>query len=351
MDAVPSGPAPDGDNPVTRPRFGGVRTRGEHAQRPAVDQRVGDVPLVVDDRSVHSGEAQLVAVVAYSRHDAVTYAAGVQHARGQVTVGRLGRPETEHVRAGDGTGRHPHHVPDHPADAGVGAAERFERRWMVVGLDLEGQVEVIVEGHDACVVVERRAEPGGIDLLGDRPEGTEQSFVVGDRHRAIGPRVLQADTSPERLVHAVLGPGLGQCLELGVGRVTFLLPVVITDGPHLGQVEREQTLPAETLEIGVRQTGQRDGLDARLPRGRGIEVGLDASEGVDFDRLVGQQPPADGVYVSLIEVADQLVTTGRRSPHRGQAEGGCGPFQLPRLGIGHARTRRDLHRRVERGRR
>ena len=272
---MPSRPVrpPDGDYAIPGPRIGGMRPRRQQAQRPAVDEGVADVSLVVEHRTVDRGKAQLVAVIAYTGHDAVPHATGVEYAGGQFAVGHVGRPETQHVRAGDGTRRHPHHVPNHPADACIGAPEGFERRRMIVSLDFEGEVEVAVEGHYAGVVVERGTEPGWSDLLGNHPECGQQTLVGRNLDRPVHPRVLQADVSPERLVHAVLRPGLGQRLELGVGWIPSLTPEMIVNGPHLGEVEREQTVPAQAHQVVVRQTGQLHGFDPRLGRAGGSKEG------------------------------------------------------------------------------
>ena len=114
------------------------------------------------------------------------------------------------------------------------------------GLDFEGEIEFIVEGYDAGVVVERRAQPGWGNFLRDLSECGQQALVGRDRNRAVRPRVFQADTSPEGLVHAVFRPGLGQGLEFGVGRIPPLSREVILNGPHLPKVEGEQSFSAET---------------------------------------------------------------------------------------------------------
>ncbi len=132
---------------------------GQQAERAAVDERVPDVALVVEDGAVHGGEPELVAVVADAGHHAVADAAGVQHPGGEPFVGEVRRTEAQHVGAGDRAGRHAEDVAHHAAHPGVGPAEGLEGRGVVVGLHLEGEVEVVGEGHDPGVVDERRAQP------------------------------------------------------------------------------------------------------------------------------------------------------------------------------------------------
>ena len=58
---------------------------------------------------------------------------------GSVAGGEVGGPEAQHVGDGDRAVAGAEHVADHAADAGVGAAERLDRRRVVVRLGLEGE--------------------------------------------------------------------------------------------------------------------------------------------------------------------------------------------------------------------
>jgi len=61
-------------------------------------------------------------------------------------------PETQDVGRRDRPGAYAEHVADHATQPGVGAAKGFDRRWVVVRLDLERNLEVIVEVDDPGVV-------------------------------------------------------------------------------------------------------------------------------------------------------------------------------------------------------
>ncbi len=87
---------------------------------------------------------------------------------------------------------------------------------MVVSLDLEGEVEFVVERDDPGIVHECGPKPPGVEFFGDLSQRGQQPVVLGDRSRAVGCRVRQLDSSPERLVDAVLGPRLGERLQFSV---------------------------------------------------------------------------------------------------------------------------------------
>jgi len=74
------------------------------------------------------------------------------------------------------------------------------------------------------------------------------------------------DQRLERFVDAMLAPGLGDRLELDVGRVATLGCVVRLDGAHLGQVERRATLLREREKRGIAQARSAASLKPRTVR-------------------------------------------------------------------------------------
>ena len=238
---VPPGAPAQGDHQVAGLGVGGMGPMGEHSQAAAEHQRVGRVSGPVDDGPVHRGDPHLVAVVLDARGHAVGDAAGVQQAVGQLFKGQVRRAKAEHVCSGHGPRADPHHVPHHPAHAGVGAAEWLQGRGVVVGLQLEGQVQLVVKTHDARVIHKSRMHPGARRLLRSPLDvgpqhGVHYLAALGIRG-AVGADLLVGDPRPEGLVHTVLGPGLGQHLQLQVCGLALLLPVVGLDGAHLLQVQ------------------------------------------------------------------------------------------------------------------
>ena len=113
---------------------------GGDADAAAEHQRVGGVAGVVEHGAGDGRQADLVAVVGDAGDDARRgCAAGGATPSGSSSSGEVGRAEAQHVGDGDRPVGGAHHVADHAADAGVGAAERLDRRRVVVGLGLEGE--------------------------------------------------------------------------------------------------------------------------------------------------------------------------------------------------------------------
>ena len=322
---------------------GGVRARRKQPQCPAEHQRVAHVAGVVQHGAVHGGQAQLVAVVADPGHDPVADAPRVQHPGGEVCLVEILRPETQHIGAGDGPGRDPQDVAHHTAHAGVGPAEGLQGRGVVVGLHLDSEVQLVVEGDDAGVVDEHRTQPVGLQFGGRPAQGVQQAVMVGHLEAAVGAGVLKGDPRLEGLVHAVLRPGLRQGLEFGVGGIAAARGEVGLDGSHLGHVQRQHPLPAQLGQLPVVQAGQphRQRRRRRLPCGRERRRQLAAVAALD--RRVGQEPGGEDPDVDLVEVAAELVAAGggrsqrRESQHRGR------PLEFPRRSVGYPRQRRHLH--------
>ncbi len=203
-----------------------------------------------------------------------------------------------------------------------------------MGLDLVDQVDLVVEGDHAGVVVEHRDQPGAavalpqpaVDLLG-------QAADVGGEQRAdgLGRAVALAvgDRGVEDLVLAVLAPGLGQALELDVGggaaeaggaaaRCRGGGAEVVADGGHLGERQRQQSLAADPLELVVvareidgahrrplarRHLGNRQVGRPPLPLGAALHA-----DGLD-DR-VGDELEGDPLGRRPIDAGEQVEPRG-----------------------------------------
>jgi hypothetical protein len=193
---------------------------------------------VVVDAAVHRRYAHLVAVVLDAGDYARRYQPGVEAARRHRLWRGAWRPEAQHVGSGDGPRRDAHHVAYHASDSGVGAAERLDRRGVVVRLDLERYLQLVVEFYYAGVVDEGRQHPGGGYLVGGFLDVAFKDVVHERRIAGAALGLPDLDQGLEGLVDAVLAPGLGHRLELGVGAGPVFVPVVVTYGAHLDQVER-----------------------------------------------------------------------------------------------------------------
>ncbi len=342
MNAIAADPPTEADDAVADLRLGRVRAVREDAEGTAIDQRVADIAGVVEHRAVDGGQPELVSVVTDAGDDAIADAAGMQHSGGQLVVRQIGRAEAQNIGAGDRTGRHADDVADHTTDAGVGAAERFKRRRVVVGLDLERNIVVVVEGDDPGVVDERRTQPRWIEFLRDFTQRRKQAVVKADGDLAVGRGVRERDAGPERLVHTVLGPGLGEGLEFGVGGRTSLGGEVRLDRLHFGQIEGEDPILGQAEEVVVAQLGERHVVDPHIGCCRPGELGRQFTLGRDLDGVVREQPPGEGGHVGVGEVTDEVVATSRDHPDLRQAEIGRRSFEFSSVGVGRTRHQRHL---------
>src|SRR5262249_3082231 len=158
----------------------------------------------------------------HARDDPAQDAARVHRAARDALLRQVRRADEERVgvrdraRAAPG----PEHVADHTADPGARAAVGVGRARVVVGLDLDGEGEALVEGHDPGVVLEHAHAPGPRELVRGARDRALQQVVDAARHAAAGRREL--DQAGERLVLAVLAPGLRQGLELARARLALL---------------------------------------------------------------------------------------------------------------------------------
>ena len=167
---------------------------------------------------------------------------------------------------------------------------------MVVRLDLEDDVELVVEAHDAGVVLEHAHAPVVVrPPLADLLRGGEDRLLEHVLEAAARRHVVAVGDPPgERLVAAVLAPGLGERLQLDVGRVAVQLAEVGLDRLHLGQLQVELALAAEPHERLVVQLADRHVPQFELVRRADLEPFKRQRTDDDLlDGVVGQQPIAD----------------------------------------------------------
>ena len=213
VDAVAPGAAADRDDQVAGLRFLVTAVHRDQADGAAINQRIGQVALVETDRPVDGGNAHAVAVIADAGDDALHDRLRMQDAGRQGLRRRVGRGETKDVGVADRLGAQAgaQRIADDAAQAGVGAAVGFDRRRMVVRLDLEADVIAVVEFDDAGVVLEDAdapivaAEPPA-NLLG----GAEDRFL----EQIVDAPALEVDRALERLVRAMFRPGLGDAFPV-----------------------------------------------------------------------------------------------------------------------------------------
>ena len=194
----------------------------------------------------------------------------------------------------------------------------------------------VVEPDDAGVVAEDAHQPVACQLA-RRAEDRLLEQVV-DRPP------LEGDPPFKRLVRAVLAPGLGERLQLAVGRVPAEPGEVVADGLHLGETQRELARPAQRDQRRVIEPADRHLLPAEV-------VGLTLAEAIErkraddglLDGVVGQHPldqagqflggPIDPVGPDRPDVRHGVTQVLQ------ERQGALG------LGVGHAGLRQDIHHR------
>ncbi len=332
VDAVAARASADGHDIVVGLRLLERLVTGNQPHGTAIDQRIAEIALVEVDRAVDGGNAHAVAVVAHSGHHALHDAARVQRAGRHVLGRRLGRGKAKHVgvanrpRAKSGAER----IANHAAHARVGPAVGFQRRRMVVGLDLEHQVVLVVEADHAGVVGEYAHAPViGAQRAANFAGGREDRLLehVVEPPRALGPVII--DAAGQGLVAAMLAPGLGDRLQLDVGRIAIELAKMCLDGPHLGQRQVELPLAAEPLERRVVGRAQRHADQAEFV-GRAELEPLELQRAHDhlLDGVVGQHLAADGRQPLGLQVEDPILAqradrVGRESQVGNRRLGAC----------------------------
>ncbi len=208
----------------------------------------------------------------------------MQYAGRKLVEWRVGRSEAENVGVGDRLGAHSgtHRVADHAADARVGAAVRLQGRRMVVRLHLEDHVVAVVEADDSGVVLEDAYAPVVLARrLAYLHRGVEDRLAEHILEGSFAVRVAVADPPGQRLVAAMLAPGLGDRFQFDVGRVALERLEMGLDCPHLDQREVKLTFQGQPLERFV----------VELPDGYGDQ--LEIVRRADLQMLEFQRPDDD----------------------------------------------------------
>ena len=153
----------------------------------------------------------------------------------------------------------------------------------------------------------------------------------------------EVDAGPERLVQAVLRPGLRQRLELAVGRRPPDVVEVALDGPQLGDVEREQPFPAERLQgVGV-EAAQRDPGDVVGIGRRPAERRREPAERPAVDDGVGQHGPGHSVQHLGARRWVEAVARDRGGLQGAETQPVRQRLQLAGLRVGHSRQPAHFH--------
>ena len=185
-DSVAPGATTEDDDAVARMGAGERRTIVGHTDATGEHQRVGGVGGVVQHGTGDGRQADLVAVVGDTVDHTLADPQRVEGAVGDIGEQGVGWAEAQDVGDRDRAVGSAEHIADHPADSGVGAAERFDRRRVVVGLGLEGDRRAGPVGDDARVADERRPHERRVDGIRALAQHGEQrrTLVASRRSRS-----------------------------------------------------------------------------------------------------------------------------------------------------------------------
>ena len=297
VDAIAAGTSADGHDHVAGPGFLERHAAGNQPQVSAEDQRIAQVAGIEIDSPIDRGNAHTVAVVAHARDDTLGHAPRMEHAGRYLVQWRVGRGEAEDVRIADRLGAHAgaHRVADHAADARIGPAVGLQGRRVIVRFHLENHVVLVVEPDHARVVAEDAYAPiVETQLFADFLRGGENRLLEHVLEAALARSVAVADPPRQRLVAAMLAPGLGDSLQLGVGRIAVELLKIGLDGLHFHQRQIELSLAAQDLQGLVVHRADRHALQAKDVGSAQFQVA--ETQGADnhlLDGIVGQDLRAE----------------------------------------------------------
>ena len=260
MNAIAAGSASQHNDPVPFLRRRWMGPLWQHTNRAAKDQRIAQIPVVVNDCSIDGWETKFVPVIPDAGDDAVLHTGRVQYPGRQRFLRQVLGTKTEHVRAGDGAGRNGDDVTHNAADARVRAAKWLKGGRVIVRLNFESQIIFVVKLDDTGVVNEGRPHPGALDLFGRRLNiGMEQALNLLSRIGGpIGAIACKRYPRLKCLVDAVFTPCLGQCLQLDIGWRAANLFIVALNLLHFPHVERKHTLNAALPQRRFIQASQGD---------------------------------------------------------------------------------------------
>ena len=185
---------------------------------------------------------------------------------GSASARQVGRAEAQHVGDRDRSVGGAHHVADHAADAGVGPAERLDRRRVVVRLGLDGERRARGERR-RCRRCRRTPSARTARRWRRWPSRSWRSRGTIARPSSV------RDPGPEGLVGAVLAPRLGQRLQLDVGGVATLGAEVVADRDQLGGVERQPAPASSAASPAASRSGPAPTRRRARPSTRGARPG------------------------------------------------------------------------------
>ena len=261
--AVLSYPSAAHDNGVPGPGpllpgLSPVYFHGHDATCAAEYQGFSQVAFIKEYASVDSRDAALVSSVFHPFTYALEYPLGVQQSLGKrLVVVRRAEAEDIGVEYKLGTKTSAEGVPVDSHNAGKGSAVGVKGRGAVVGLYLEGNIQLVVESYHPGIVLKNGKTPVILSqFFPDDTCGPADICIEQAVDFLPAPRCFICDACIEYLVLAMLRPGLGQGLEFAVSVTCpkacllsvfyyFFFLEMGLEAFHLVQVQYQHPLPGK----------------------------------------------------------------------------------------------------------
>ena len=174
------GPA-ENDNPVARKRALRHVWGFGHSDAPGENERVRDIPGVIEDCARKGWKSDLVAVVSDPCHHTRAHTSGMDHTVRNQRIRGVCRSETQDVRACNRTVRRPKDIPDHTSNASIRSPKRLDGTRMVMGFALDSEGCARSELEYSSVANERAYDVSRINLSGCATKLVEKrgNFITG----------------------------------------------------------------------------------------------------------------------------------------------------------------------------
>jgi hypothetical protein len=240
----------------------------------------------------------------------------MQDARRQRLARHVRRGEAKHVCRGNRLRAEagPENIANDAADARIRPAVRLEGRGVIVRFNFEGQVVLFVEPHDPGVVAEHAHAPIVVaKLMPDRVRGRKDRLLEHVFEPPFAGLVAIGDAAGERFVATVFAPGLGDCLQLSIGRIATQLFEMPLDRAHLQRLQVKLPLAAERGKLLTVQPTQGDFLQLKQIFAAELEsLKRQRPDKGILNRLIGQCLQHEGFERRFIEAREPILA---KRPH------------------------------------
>ena len=215
---------------------------------------------------------------------------------------------------------------------------------MVMRLDLDADALFVVELHDAGVVLKDADAPIVLaQPLTDFARCGKDRLFEHVAELQVAGVVPIVNSAAQRLVRAVLAPGLGDRFQFDVGGITLQIDEVLADRPHFHQAEIQLALATEVGKLGIVHLADRDGRAAELIRvSQRNAVQRNRAPEHLLDRIIGQNAAGQFFEIRPLGTFVDPIFSARgdgldRQPQFGQ----CSFCALSNV-VGHTRFEQDI---------